>query len=729
MKKVFFSLFVFCSFLIFYHISKIDFNIYNLLNVKHTKEFKALQNSFSSEIIFLSDSKDLSKQLEAINRKYPTFSSLQSGINFNNELKESLEKLQIATFAKYEQFQLNPNEFFLQSIAMLFDQFSPRILPISKDFFSLSTQSTLFNQATKLQIDLASNLFYIQNQDKRFYVVLGTLQTNYRVSNLLAFHREVKNHHIALMSGSSLFSAYGQEVGNKEGMLISLITLAIISTFLLFAFKNIKIFYLLFVVIFSLTFGLGISFLLLERVHILSLIMSISLIGIVIDFALHFICHQEGRRIARYSILSMKRIFIFGFIISASGYLFFLFSSFVFLHQIAIISILSLLGALLFAYFCLPLLLQGTTFHSSKGFEYFLGYLWNFVLFLRKKRHFLYAVMVLIMAFGGHKIYNSQTRENIKNYASIPQSLFDEASTVGKLTDFVPPTQVLVLTHCSFKCERELIRQIKDNNIAQDLRGLSQIFLDQEEQKEVIKAFQKYSQDPHIIRLYTQAGINTTQEYFNKISRIKPQGIEELLKNSLVKNHQYLYLNQNQRLVVINSSTSLLNHQNFQKILSNISSKYQANISFFYLPEEINQGFETIKQNAIFLKLIGLSSAFILLLFVYGIKQALKIIFVMTSAILTTLCLLEIFGLEINIFAIFGLILASTIGLDYIIFAKSQSVAVHLRLKSIVCACITSFTSFFFLFFSSTYAVAIFGLSVALGVLLIALMANLEFNN
>ena len=92
--------------------------------------------------------------------------------------------------------------------------------------------------------------------------------------------------------------------------------------------------------------------------------------------------------------------------------------------------------------------------------------------------------------------------------------------------------------------------------------------------------------------------------------------------------------------------------------------------------------------------------------------------------VMMTLSLFVLFGIHINIFAVFGLILASAVGIDYMIFALNDELNAKERIFGIFMAAITSFISFFMLFFSTTNAISVFGLAVSLNVAIYALIAS-----
>ena len=97
---------------------------------------------------------------------------------------------------------------------------------------------------------------------------------------------------------------------------------------------------------------------------------------------------------------------------------------------------------------------------------------------------------------------------------------------------------------------------------------------------------------------------------------------------------------------------------------------------------------------------------------------------VIIFGVLLTLFIFAIFGVNLSIFGVFGLILASAVGIDYMIFALNESLSEKERIYGIFCAFITSFISFFTLSFSQTAALSVFGLSVSLCVLIYGLCAS-----
>ncbi len=137
----------------------------------------------------------------------------------------------------------------------------------------------------------------------------------------------------------------------------------------------------------------------------------------------------------------------------------------------------------------------------------------------------------------------------------------------------------------------------------------------------------------------------------------------------------------------------------------------------------LNQNLTEAKAWAAILKGGAFLVAFVLLWAFFGAARSLLVMSVIALGVLAVLCGFAALGIHVNIFAIFGLILASAVGIDYLIFALNDDLSRRERVFGIFAAFITSFISFFALSFSQTPAVSVFGLAVSLCVAFYGLAA------
>lgn len=107
--------------------------------------------------------------------------------------------------------------------------------------------------------------------------------------------------------------------------------------------------------------------------------------------------------------------------------------------------------------------------------------------------------------------------------------------------------------------------------------------------------------------------------------------------------------------------------------------------------------------------------------------NALKMLAIPFLAILMTVGVFGWLGLPITLFAMFGLLLVSAIGIDYTAYMVTAKEPRRVKQFAVGLAALTTMISFILLAFSSTPAVVSFGLSVALGVLF-SLLLTLYFS-
>ena len=147
------------------------------------------------------------------------------------------------------------------------------------------------------------------------------------------------------------------------------------------------------------------------------------------------------------------------------------------------------------------------------------------------------------------------------------------------------------------------------------------------------------------------------------------------------------------------------------------------NARFIDFNASINSGFDSIKRNAIALKILAFLSAFVILSACFGLKMGAIMTLLVLLATLLSLCALIMCGISVNIFSIFGLILASVVGIDYMIFALHKS---RIRaILGIILASLTSIISFVILATSQFGALFAFGSATSLCMALCALFASI----
>lgn len=258
----------------------------------------------------------------------------------------------------------------------------------------------------------------------------------------------------------------------------------------------------------------------------------------------------------------------------------------------------------------------------------------------------------------------------------------------------------ILLDSSDIGLERELYHKLLNQGLISDYNGISKLFLSQNEQQNLQHIFRDLSQNKAILELYTKLGFTKyeIQQHFLEIANMKINNID---KNPLAS---AFYIDNK----LISQPKDFMDNETSRAILASFGAEF---IDFGAL---INAQFNAIKINAIYLKIIALFAGLLILGVFLGMKKSCIIMGAITLSSAISVSILVIFGNALNIFSIFGLILASAIGVDYMLIALNSSLKIEQKIFGIALCALTSLISFIMLCFSQTAAIVSFGLSVSL---------------
>lgn len=766
----------------------VESNIYSLLNLPNDEAqiTQNLRESLANEIVFLSDNAEVLRYLKAQNSdifkrfnlnamQYEAdlgdsadFSRVDSGdfidssdsigadssradsgdsSNYGDSAKRFLaliDSYKLATLDFYAYSEILQNDDFVKNaINSIFSPITARILPINSDFLNLSIDSSLLKNAS---VDFESGLIYITSDNVKYYIAQGILSDNVSSGDLLAFIAQAKayakdNAAILLSSGGAIFSAVGEERGNFEGLYMSVISLVLIGALLYSAASSVHIFKLIFIVIFGFLCGMAGSFAIFDTIQILSIVISTSLIGLVLDFSMHFLSLNYKRHLP---ISRLKKVLISGLLVAISGYAVFLLSQMQLLAQIAIIAIFTLIGAFVATYFLLPQMIAS----PLKPSRIFRLYLIKYILFLKKSTKIWLIAPILLVIISIPFFAKSDFSDNINDYYAPPKALIDEAIEINKILQNTSTVQFIVIESLDsndlIAKERSLGAILQEKDLIEAYSGISSVFLSPKEQNLAkIKLLDSiHKNESFLLDLgFSKSDISS---FIRQVESLKIIDFNENLYNifDIFKLHRFIVQNKSdsadfKRADSGDSTSDSATSSEFplksimflkNPKISTIDSEINAILSahhakFIDFNASINSGFEAIKINAIVLKIGAFVVAFVILSLCFGVRLGAFMTLNVVFATILSLCVMVICGVKINIFSIFGLILASVVGIDYMIFAlHKQKIPAIL---GIILASLTSIISFGIVATSHFGALSAFGFASALGMLFCAILASI----
>ena len=709
-------------------LKNVQTDIFSLINFKDAKEAKVLkevQDEMASNFLVLVNSKELAKNVQSLALKSLLFKSFEANIDINlNDIKNDINRSKIALLSRgdLELLKSDKNAFFKKRAEEIFNSFSFRLLNVNDDFFSLSSGFSAKNG--NVSLNLADLMLEVKDGKKSFFLLKGELKKGASSEGLINFYNEIEALKVGqnelFVHSSALYQAFSKQKNESESLYMSVVSLSLTAIFLMLAFRNLRIFYVIFIAAFGFSVAFAGTLLCLNELNILTILISTSLIGLMFDYVLHWLSKNEGEAIRASSIKNMLKIFLLGLLITLSGYLAFTFSDLRLLKEVALFSAFALVAAFLASYFFMPLVFEGVKFYRSKIFDAFLTKFCD--LSGAVARHlgvkFLAISLILLAIFLVFDLKNLSKSENVKDYSNMPKSLLADSSYILSLTGNNQNTMIVTRSRGDILGgEKSLLDELKKRNLIKDESSLSDMFLSKSEQDELKEAFKKALDDEQIYAIYEKFGFSK-DEVRSEILKVldkKELSVGEILALKSMKDFKKFVLDENASVAYVSG---------FVKGAASDELLERYNAFSLNFASSLNESLTQAKELALKLKIAALVIAFLLLWVYFSALISALVMGVIIFGVLLTLFIFAVFGVNLSIFGVFGLILASAVGIDYMIFALNESLSEKERIYGIFCAFITSFISFFTLSFSQTAALSVFGLSVSLCVLIYGLCAS-----
>ena len=709
-------------------LKNVQTDIFSLINFKDAKEAKVLkevQYEMASNFLVLVNSKELAKNVQSLALKSSLFKSFEANIDVNlNDIKSDINRSKIALLSRgdLELLKNDKNAFFKKRAEEIFNSFNFRLLNVNDDFFSLSSGFSAKNG--NVSLNLADLMLEVKDGKKSFFLLKGELKKGASSEGLINFYNELNALKVGqnelFVHSSALYQAFSKQKNESESLYMSVVSLSLTAIFLMLAFRNLRIFYVIFIAAFGFSVAFAGTLLCLNELNILTILISTSLIGLMFDYVLHWLSKNEGEAIRASSIKNMLKIFLLGLLITLSGYLAFTFSDLRLLKEVALFSAFALVAAFLASYFFMPLVFEGVKFYRSKIFDTFLTKFCKLsdVVARHLGVKFLAISLILLAIFLGFDLKNLSKSENVKDYSNMPKSLLADSSYILSLTGNNQNTMIVTRSRGDILGdEKSLLDELKKRNLIKDKSSLSDMFLSKSEQDELKEAFKKALDDEQIYAIYEKFGFSK-DEVRSEILKVlgeKELSVSEILALKSMKDFKKFMLDEN---------ASVAYASGFVKGTQSDEVLERHNAFSLNFASSLNESLTQAKELALKLKIAALVVAFLLLWFYFSALISALVMGVIIFGVLLTLFIFAIFGVNLSIFGVFGLILASAVGIDYMIFALNESLSEKERIYGIFCAFITSFISFFTLSFSQTAALSVFGLSVSFCVLIYGLCAS-----
>ena len=623
----------------------------------------------------------------------------------------------------------HPDAFIQQRVQALFDPFNGYTLVPSQDDW-LGLTGRIQNSQPKhgaVQLDIGSGALVADADGKRWVLLRARTTGNafdmnlpLKVADLLQHSREqAARADVQLLAASGLlYAANGQQQATREMTWVGGGATLGILLLLLLAFRRWRVLLAFVPVLVGMLFGAVACVALFGHMHVMTLVLGSSLIGVAVDYPLHYL--SKSWSLKPWRSWPALRLTLSGLtlslITSAIGYLALAWTPFPALTQIAVFSAAGLLGAYLSAVCLLPALLNNVELQPAQ---------WPLRLAERlvQLRETLLehvrtpVLLALLIAFCAGGLVQLQSKNDIRQWVGAPQRLTDEAQTIARITGYQPTSQFFLVRGANQQqlLERqaalsERLQQLVNLDKLQGYLALDQLLSPPSQQQQVREALSKLAQYWQPL-LDLGVPLAALQTELQQLQNLPAEDIDAALAGPLGEPYRTLWLGPTADGVAAMTSLQGLNNPS----LLRVQALDLPGVMLVDRLGELNNVFAATQISAAELKLASCVLIVLVLTVPFGFGGALRIVALPLLAALCSLASLGWLGQPLTLFSLFGLLLVTAISVDYAILMREQVGGAAVSLLGTLLAALTTWLSFGLLAVSSTPAVSNFGLSVSLG--------------
>lgn len=539
-----------------------------------------------------------------------------------------------------------------------------------------------------------------------------------------------------LVSGAVFHAAEASANAQREMSIIGGgSSLGVLLLFIL-AFRRVKP---LLVSVSSIVYGclvaLVINHFLFGKIHLMTLVFGASLIGVAVDYSLHYLCkyqdlckssdlsratsdgHQRGKRVLEILLPALS----LSLITSVLGYSSLLSTPLPGLQQIAFFSMMGLVGSWLFLVVTYPLLVRQPLPQPFAIIDRCAAAVWLFWVRMRGVPARIIAVGLAMLIVGG--VVSVQLSSDVRTLYKPSAQLLASEQRLQRALQGVAPNQYFLLraetAEHLLQVEEDFRREHLDALVAAGaLSGYiatSSLVpsLQQQAANYLLQQQQLYRPEGLVSQFMQSAGFDA-QATAQAEQEFSAAAQQYLLVDDWLKvarpDQGLLWMGQ-----LEGDYVSIIGLRGVADVQALSAAANSNSVVWIDRVASMSQLLQALMNSAAWLLLLAYLVLLPLLWIYYRRAQALLLIFVPLLATLTTLSLLSISGVAINVFHLFGCYLILGLGMDYAIFSFAEGTQDQVTRRAIWLSAVTSSLSFGLLALSSTPMVSAFGITLLLG--------------
>lgn len=663
----------------FFNSAKFETNILKaLLNDSQNSELIInLSNNFSSKINVLveadniDDCECISKEfLSKIDNQFFKIKSIdyQKGFSTYKEYNMSFLSDKTRNLLLRHDYDTVEKEAFER----LINPIGISILPIEDDPFLLFTDY-IMNLSASNSITAGNTIqyngkYYIYNILQINSDVFSPSTVNEKIKELI---KTSKDYSSIYLSGVPIHSYYASSASIIEINVICVISFFFLIGLFYFWFRNLKLLLPAFLsLIIAIAGGYGAAALIFSKIHILTFVFSTTLIGICIDYSLHYFMERNLSKILKSLTVSLLS--------TACAFCVLMFSGLELLKQISVFTIVGLFFVYLFIILFYPMICKNI----------FNNYERNIVVNIPYKKLIL-ASAFIVSLIG---LLTLNFNDDIKNMYVPSKELIKAEKLFADVTESNYKTAFIIVEGKNL--EEILQKEETLSSEFENYQALSKYIPSKKRQLENIELHRK---------LYENS-LDNYAEFLTKEQR------DKLKKENNIKLIEFDNSSILSEFLTGNNKSVIVLYDEKVPDLTRVDDVY-----YIDLKSDISSKIKEYRESCIKLIIPILIVLFVILSAIYkNSLKALRIIFPSVLGACFSIGFVSLLYREVNMFHILSVFLIIGFGLDYSVFRSS---GVKNSTGAVMLSCATSVFSFALLSFTSFKLISSLGVTLAIGLL------------
>ncbi len=530
-----------------------------------------------------------------------------------------------------------------------------------------------------------------------------------------------------LATGAALFSATAQSEARQEVFWLTTASMLFIVLLILVVFRSLRPLILgVLSVAAGVLAGAAAVVICFGSIHILTLVCGTTLLGIAIDYAfLYFAEHWFGDVPVERVLNSVLPGLSMGLVTGVIAFAFLLLAGFPALTQIAIFSVVGLVVSYATVLLLFPAALRQ---RPPLRFARWLQWPQRLLVLACQRTRWRYNLPLLLLLLSIPGWLQLRTSDDVRELQNLPKPLLAADQDVRTLLGQTPPPGFFLIEgdtlQQTLQREEALFKITATVFPSAAALGLSRFLPSEARQQSDLNTWSLVYRDPAALK---QAFVHTglPPGYVDTMEKNWRSGSHALLQaNTLLAAEPELgqfVVRADKRLALI---ATVMTPTGTVAQLENTVAQVSG-VSFVAPLQRITGTFRQIRLRATWLVVAGYVLISLLLIWRYGRRDAVRMLYPPLLALAVTLGALGWLHEPVNIFVLVGLILVLGVGRDYTVFLREGN---HARSTSlgVTLAALTTLCSFGMLVFSAIPALHAFGLATLIGILVSYLSAPLS---